>query len=154
MKTETVKFGKYKGQPITDVPKEYANWHRMNGNKKFFKQWFKNSRFTKHTHFEYHTSPDGRWLSRKLEDGTFIFHVSESLPRNAQLRTYYLVDSEGQYIRDLKTFGSTACKQGALDIECEGWVTLTPMGSVLNGKMLIEPYVQNGFIYSTYKQNI
>lgn len=151
MEATTVKFGKYKGKDIKAVPHEYASWLRIKGNKKFWVQWLEYSRFNQIdlTDRTAHRSPDSKWLDRKLGDGTFVFYITKG---NQQTRLYYLIDSEGNYMRDLKTFGSSECKQGALDTTHKGWVTLTPMGSVLRGKMVVSPYTQNGFIYETYQQ--
>lgn len=150
-----VKFGKYQGQDIKTVPHKYASWLRVQGNKKFWVQWLENSRFNQINEVSSrssHRSPDNKWLERKLSDGTFIFYITKYLGRNQQTRLYWLSDSDGNYMRDLTTFGSFDCKQGALDTTCEDWVTLTPMGRTIKGKMLVSPYWTNGFNYDTYQQ--
>ena len=146
-----VTFGKYKGQPITSVPKQYAEWHRFNGNKKFYSSWLDNNRFNRHTSFKSHTSPDGRFLERKLSDGTFVFRYAINGSGLGKYGfKYYLVDADGNYMRDLVSFGDLSVKQGAIDPLKNEWVTLTPNGKKMIGQMIVAPYCEH-FQYETYQ---
>ena len=160
-----VKFGKYKGQKMSEVPREYAEWHRCNGNAKFYKDWrtaieklaVKN-RFNKRTPEQLDSKPFKRAYEVKLEDGNYVFSVRWSISAIATRRgisniIFYLVDSDGNYLRDLRVFGDNRTKQGARDTECEGWVTRSPTGRMMKGKMLIRPYEQVGFNWSTYQMS-
>ena len=145
-----VKIGKYKGQSFTVVPYQYAEWQRMQGNLKFYKEYLENSRFNKHTNFQYGTSSNGLWLECKLENNNYIFSYKTS-PK--EMTKFYLVDGNGNYLRDLVTFGSISAKQGAIDQTEKDWITLTPLGQKIMGKMLISPYWEH-FPYETYVNQI
>lgn len=149
MKTQKkiVKFGKYKGQPITEVPYDYAQWQKANGNKKFYCDWMDNNKFNNRVQFDTCSSKDGHFMECKLTDGSFVFKYSYN---NKQF--YYLVDCNGTFMRDLQVFGHSSVKQGAIDTTEENWITLTPSGNRLIGKMLVSPYYQH-FPYQTYKIN-
>lgn len=146
-KVKIVNFGKYKGEPITSVPRNYADWQRANGNKKFYCDWMDNNRFNNRTQFDSCYSKDGHFLERKLNDGNFVFKYSYDMKQ-----FYYLVDSNGKFLRDLESFGSSSVKQGAIDTTEQNWITLTPSGNKLRGKMIVSPYYEH-FVYDTYQIN-
>ena len=142
----TVKVGKYMGQPYTSVPKDYAEWQRANGNYKFYRTWLEQSRFALHTDFKCTTrSADGRWYSRDLKDGSHLFYVQPTISHGKSIRIYYIVDSEGNYLRDVTTFREI----GAIDATQTDWVTLSPNGDKFAGKMLVSPYYTH-FEWETY----
>lgn len=143
-----VTIGKYKGQPFQNVPKDYAEWQRRNNNQKFYESWLLNTRYCKHNNFVQHTSPDGRWMERKLENGEYVFYIALGV-NSSKGRVYYIVDQNGDYVRDLVSFGHTSVKQGAIDPAYEDWVTLAPNGAKYKGKMLVSPYFLH-FPYETY----
>lgn len=141
------KIGKYKGCPYMEIPQDYASWQYINGDKSFFYEWQAEQKFRPHTKFIYGELDCGRMMERKLSDGTYVFQIQ--IKNRSTI--YYLVSSEGEYIRDLYTFGSMAAKQGAIDTTCTDYVTLTPSGQKLNGKMIISPYYEH-FEYLTYQE--
>jgi len=150
---KTLNFGKYSGKPLSEIPSHYAYWLKSIGKKSLFNEWFANLRFLKRVSFSGSTSPDGHFLSRKLENGNMVFSYNIGNTGLGNLgQGYYLTDSDGNYIRDLVSFGSTDCKQGAIDTTEKGWVTLTPSGKLINGKMLVSPYYEH-FCYETYLNN-
>lgn len=146
-KVKIVNFGKYKGEPITSIPYSYAQWQRANGNKKFYCDWMDNNKFNNRTEFIGGFSKDGHFLERKLNDGKFVFKYSYD-----KKQFYYLVDSNGQFMRDLQSFGHSSVKQGAIDTTEQNWITLTPSGHKLMGKMIVSPYYEH-FAYETYQIN-
>lgn len=148
-----VSFGKYKGELITSISLEYALWQKVNGNAKFYSSWLDNNRFNKHLSFFTHKSPDGRFLERKLSDGTFVFKYAINGNGLSKYGTrYYLVDADGNYMRDLTSFGAVSVKQGAIDETQKDWITLSPSGNKMIGKMIVAPYCQH-FTYETYQVN-
>jgi uncharacterized protein (DUF3820 family) len=154
MKETLVTFGKFKGQRFTDIPREYAEWLKCQGNYKFYLQWLTESRLSLHTHFILGTSKDGRWLERKLPDGNYIFFITKYKDSPKRLidtgRIYYLVDKDGNYVKDFKTFGDPRIKQGCVDEDFSDWVTLFPSGITIKGKMMVSPYWEH-FQYETYQ---
>ena len=145
IKLLSVKFGKYKGLPYTAVPKDYAEWMSRQGKRSFYETWLKESRYLWIPDVvgrvqKSWTSPDGKWFSIKLNDGNYVFHVSTYRGPNF----YYLVDSSGHYLRDLKGF-----RGGAIDDTQTDYVTLTPNGTKINGRMLVSPPWEH-FPYETY----
>lgn len=148
MATEIITFGKYKGQQFSAVPYDYAIWQRTNNNWGFFAKWLENTRFNKRTNFNSSTSNDGHWMERKTDEG-YIFYYNVS-GKSTSDRKYYLTDLEGNYIKDLLTFGDCRVKQGAIDSDFIDWVTLTPSGKTIPGKMVVSPYFEH-FQYSTYQ---
>lgn len=145
---EKVTIGKYKGQPFSAVPYEYAVWQRSNNNWKFYAKWLECTRFNKRTNFNSSISNDGHCMVQQTENGyVFYYYVSG---KSTSDRKYYLTDREGNYIKDLLTFGDCRVKQGAIDTDFTDWVTLTPSGRTIQGKMIVSPYWEH-FQYSTYQ---
>ena len=143
----SVKFGKHKGLPYTAVPRDYAEWMSRQGKRRFYETWLKESRYLwipdiVSRYQCRHTSPDGKWLSCKLNDGNYVCYIRT----HKGPHLYYLVDSSGHYLRDLKTIKEV----GAIDDTQTDWVTLTPNGTKLKGKMLVSPDWGAFFPYETY----
>lgn len=146
-KQAIVKIGKYKGKAYIEVPYDYADWHYRNGNRKFYLEWLKESRFNKHTTF----MPMRRYLETKL-DGNFVYFIELGNNVGISNRLYYIVDGDGMWIKDLVTFGDGRVKQGAIDEDETTYVTITPKGHKMRGKMIVSPYYEH-FPYETYKVN-
>ncbi|MEI2271813.1 hypothetical protein OHD16_06630 [Sphingobacterium sp. ML3W] len=142
-----VKFGKYSGNSFLNVPLDYADWISCRGCHDFKLAWTYHRRLLKHADFRYGTSLDGRFLEHKQKDGSYVFYVTEP---DTRIRIYYIVDSEGNFVRDLKTIGSMSAKQGAIDETFTNWVTLSPSGQKIRGKMIVSPYYEH-FEWDTYQ---
>lgn len=141
-----VTIGKYKGQSYSIVPYSYAEWQRCNGNYSFMKNWLLETKNTANYLIDGKIiGKEGKYLDRKLDDGTFLFYIQPTISYGKSEFFYFLVDDKGNFLRDIMTFRNI----GAIDITKKEWITLCPNGNKQIGKMLKSPYYEH-FPYETY----
>ena len=148
-----VTFGKFKGELLINVPYDYAIWARYNlGNFgiKFYYDWLCSSRYNQHN---LNTGNHNRWFECKyLEFFVYYIDIPYQFLKNRVKceRLYYLVDSNGKYVKDLLTIGSADVKQGAIDVDYTDYITLSPNGHKSYGRLVVAPFY-NHFPYETYQ---
>lgn len=156
---KTLNFGKYKNIPLQDIPFDYTNWMsqmaRTQALRNHAKAIYKSYRFLKHNmtnlQDQRHVAVDE---SRRQYEGQYEnVHVFQVHSKHLHLSLYYLVDQDGNYIRDLSNIGHQSVKQGAIDKEKSDWITLSPSGTKYQGKMVVSPYYEH-FEWETYKTPI
>lgn len=148
-----VTFGKFKGELLINVPYEYAQWVRFNLGLfgiKFYYEWLSASRFNKHN---INSGNGSRMFECKYLE-FFVYYIDtpyQFLKNRIKCeRLYYLVDINGNYVKDLVTIGDANVKQGAIDIDFTDYVTLSPNGHKSYGRLVVTPFY-NHFPYETYQ---